>query len=144
MRSADHSAIRRRSAAAVVPGLPRGTDVSEHEWPGTKAPRVILSYATASAGGEGLKYNWALSNRIGKAGHLTFHGKMVMGGDNWQEQWYGLMPMSEVAVVQLSQEYFQSKPCVAELRAICKEFDSDHILPVIVRSTPSCCCVSSP
>ena len=63
-------------------------------------------------------------------------GKMVVGGDNWQEQWHGLMPMSKVAVVQLSQGHFQSKFCVNELRAICKEFDSDHILPVIVRVDP--------
>ena len=43
------------------------------------------------------------------------------------------MGMSKVAVVQLSQECVLSQCCVSELLAICKKFDSDHILPVIVR-----------
>ena len=38
----------------------------------------------------------------------------------------------EVAVVHLSVEYFQSEACVEELRAICKKFKADHIIPVIV------------
>ena len=73
--------IRRRAAATVVPGLPPGTDVSEFPWPDTAPPQLILSYATLSALGLGLKYTWAIAHAMRNAGYVAFHGKMVLGGD---------------------------------------------------------------
>ena len=76
------SASTFQSAPTTV-GLPHALT-----WPDTVPPQLIISYATASARGEGLKYTWALSHALRDAGYVAFHGKMVLGGANWQEEWY--------------------------------------------------------
>lgn len=133
----DEAAIRRRAAPATnrAPGLPADASTDPFPWPDEVCPKLITSYATKAAGGFGLDYTWALSNMYKTAGIPEFQGRMVMGAENWQEQWYGILGIPdgvEAAVVHLSVEYFRSEACVEELRAICKKFKSDRIIPVIV------------
>lgn len=58
---------------------------------------------------------------------------MVKGGDNWQETWFGVMPETKVAIVMLSEAFFQSEACVDEMAAILKEPGlSKRVIPVFV------------
>ena len=98
---------------------------------------VIISYRTILNEGDtedkGLWLCEALAQEIKKAGYIPFHGRMVKGGDNWQETWFGVMPEAKVAIVMFSPAFFQSKACVDELKAICKEPDlSECIVPIFL------------
>ena len=84
-------------------------------------PTVILSYCTHTDEGKGKEHVWAIANILKDAGITSFHGYMVRGGDQWEEEWFGIMPSAKFGVVMISEAFLKSKPCVKELRALLKQ-----------------------
>jgi len=88
----------------------------EEDW-----PRVLLSYQTHSTGpNAGKAWMWAVANGLREAGVTSFNGYQVTGGQDWQVEWFGVLPECDVLIVMLSQSYFKSEACVNELVAACK------------------------
>jgi hypothetical protein len=94
-------------------------------------PNVILSYQSNATGkGRGKLWMWALSNELRQAGITTFNGYMVKGGQDWQEKWFGHLPMAKICVAMMSSSYFGSQACIDEIKAACSE--KIHIIPVFL------------
>jgi hypothetical protein len=84
-------------------------------------PLVLLSYQSNSTGqGVGKTWMWAVANALREAGITSFNGYQVTGVQDWQEEWFGVLPECPLLVVMLSKSYFKSPACVAELKAACK------------------------
>lgn len=108
-----YSTMGRRSSMSVLPLPGLVTDAFAKE---TAFPQVILSYASNSVRkGLGKSYMWALSNVLKESGLTNFNGYMVEAGQNWQLEWYGVLPEAKVVVVMLSSAFFKSNACVKEL-----------------------------
>jgi hypothetical protein len=84
-------------------------------------PEVVLSYQSHSISeGKGKLLMWALSNGLTDHSIDCFNGYMVTGGDNWQDEWFGLLPESKCVVAMLSKSYFRSGACIEEILAACR------------------------
>ena len=95
----------------------------------TRDPEVIMSYASRTDEYKGREHMWALCNVLRAQRVRTFNGLMVKDA-NWQITWFGKLDKAKVAVIMLSDAYWQSKPCVEELTKI---LQSSSIKVVIVR-----------
>ena len=93
-------------------------------------PDVVFSYASKSRGGKGKDDMWAMCNLCRAHNITSFNGYMVKAGEDWQLEWYGLMPEAKVVVLILSPEYFASKNCVKECVTTLRTKSADQILPV--------------
>eukprot|EP00039_Didymoeca_costata_P031973 m.36508 g.36508 ORF g.36508 m.36508 type:complete len:555 (+) comp9129_c0_seq2:144-1808(+) len=96
---------------------------------------IVITYRTDVEKGDGLgmKLCEALAAELSSAGHTPFHGRMVPGGDNWQQIWFGEMGLSKVAIVMFSELYFQSDACTKEIIKICQHPKlSECVIPVFV------------
>lgn len=142
-----YASRRTTSAHAGVPGESGLADLSELYrkfqalstlvWDEDDEIDAIISYRTILNEGDtedkGLWLCEALAQELKKSGLRPFHGRMVKGGDNWQEVWFGNMPDAKVAIVMFSPAFFASEACVEELKAILKEPDvSKCVIPVFV------------
>jgi hypothetical protein len=92
-------------------------------------PDVIMSYASRTDENRGREHMWAISNVLREARITTFNGLMVKT-QNWQITWFGKLDKAKVAVILLSDAYWQSKACVEELTKI---LQSSSIKVVILR-----------
>jgi hypothetical protein len=45
---------------------------------------------------------------------------MVKGGQDWQKEWFGLLPESKVVVLMMSKSFLESAACMKELEAAIK------------------------
>lgn len=92
-------------------------------------PEVILSYATRSRDGKGKDDMWAIANVLREAGIDSFNGYMVAGGEDWQDEWFGMLGEAKMCILMLSPEYFQSPACVKECATALKT-EGIKILPI--------------
>eukprot|EP01050_Picozoa_sp_SAG11_P019862 SAG11_NODE_3234_length_2594_cov_1.802405_1_plen_248_part_00 len=76
---------------------------------------------------------WAVGNALRLHGISTYCALMVRG-DNWKEQWFGKLNTAKFAIVMLSDDYWKSGPCTAEVRAILRK----GIKVFIVRVDDTC------
>jgi hypothetical protein len=84
-------------------------------------PSCIFSYASSSNNGKGKSDMLALAQVLAKNGITSFNGYQVKAGQDWQEEWYGIMPECKIGIILLSPEYFQSKACVQECLELVKQ-----------------------
>jgi len=77
-------------------------------------PLIIISYATKSNNGEGKEIMFAIAHVLNRFGFTSFNGYQVKAGQNWQKEWYGIMPQAKIAIIILSPEYFESEACRKE------------------------------
>lgn len=85
-------------------------------------PKVLLSYQSHSTGHNvGKTWMWAVANGFRKAKITSFNGYQVIGGENWQMAWFGVLPECKMVVVMLSKSYFTSKACIHELVEACSQ-----------------------
>ena len=57
----------------------------------------VHRYQTNSVGkGLGEGYCYALANEMDALGINCFHGKMVNAGEDWKEEWFGILPEAQV------------------------------------------------
>eukprot|EP00037_Helgoeca_nana_P012272 m.111242 g.111242 ORF g.111242 m.111242 type:complete len:599 (-) comp21360_c0_seq14:103-1899(-) len=104
--------------------LPAGFFPQEEDF-----PKVLLSYQSHSTGKNvGKAWMWAVANGLRAAGITSFNGYQVTGGENWQQEWFGVLPECEVLVVMLSKSYFPSEACVHELKEACSQ--RKRIIPI--------------
>jgi hypothetical protein len=81
------------------------------------SPAGIVTYASKTDGGRGIAHMWAIGNSLEHAGIPVYNGLMVKT-DNWQVKWFGKMSRAKFAIVMLSDMYWDSQPCVEEIKAI--------------------------
>jgi hypothetical protein len=63
----------------------------------------------------------ALAQVLFKHGITSFNGYQVQPGQDWQVEWFGIMPECKVALIILSPEYFHSPICVKECLELVKQ-----------------------
>jgi hypothetical protein len=94
---------------------------------------AILSYATGSLKGGGLRFCEKMSKFLDDRRISNFHGRMVKAGDNWQTIWYSKMDTAKVAILMLSPEFFKSEACVSETEKILqKKGLKDRVIPIFL------------
>ena len=118
------------TSAQPLPGLVTDTFGKEVDF-----PHALLSYASNSISeGLGKSYMWALSNVLKDSGITSFNGYMVKAGQNWQLEWYGVLPQSKVVIVMLSREFFKSGACVKELITALSQ--DKYVIPLFLEDVP--------
>ena len=98
-------------------------------------PPVVVSYATASAGGDGERIMWGILNALRRVGVSAYCGIQNGAGEDWKAAWFGRLADCRVCLVCLSNEYFASAPCRKEIyEAMCAQ--TCTVIPLIVGPTP--------
>ena len=59
---------------------------------------------------------------------------MVEAGQNWQLEWYGVLPEAKVVIVMLSRAFFKSKACVKELITALSQ--NKYVIPLYLEDVP--------
>eukprot|EP01051_Picozoa_sp_SAG22_P006332 SAG22_NODE_409_length_10939_cov_1.956638_5_plen_453_part_00 len=84
----------------------------------TPFPTCIISYRTASDGGKGDQHMWAIANYLEEHG-ITCYCALMVHTDNWQEEWFGKMMQTKLAIIMPSTAYWdRTSPCTEEVKAI--------------------------
>ena len=77
---------------------------------------VLWSYQSNSLGpGRGKSFMWAAARFLQDNGIASFNGYQVAPGKPWKIEYFGRLPECKVLVAMLSQSYFRSGACIAEL-----------------------------
>ena len=99
-------------------------------------PPVIISYATASAGGCGEWWMWRIAVALRDAGIASYKGKQNTTGGDWVEHFFGRVVdgRSKVFIAMISAEYFRSQACRDEIYEAARL--KKCIIPLVVGTPP--------
>ena len=98
-------------------------------------PEVILSYATATDGGQGELWMWKVASALRGVGIATYNGKQNVTAGDWYQKFFGKLPEAKVFIAFLSLEYFKSEACRKEIYAAASH--GKVIIPVIIAMPPA-------
>ena len=98
-------------------------------------PEVILSYATATDGGQGELWMWKVASALREVGIATYNGKQNVTAGDWYQKFFGKLWEATVFIAFLSPEYFMSWACREEIYAAASR--GMLIIPVIIATPPA-------
>ena len=98
-------------------------------------PKVMLSYATATDGGQGELWMWRVACALREVGIATYNGKQNVTAGDWYQSFFGKLPEAMVFVAFLSPEYFESWACRREIYMAASH--DKAIIPLIIATPPA-------
>jgi len=125
-----------RDGAAAKPPTPSNSSPREMDRLLAEPVDVVISYSTRSMGSErgGEEFMKRLCDRIREKGYTTFDGTEVPPSGNWRLWWGTKALNARVVLPLLSEPYFRSDACKAELTLAKNQ--GKQLLPILQEAWP--------